>query len=83
MFTSSWLPTQNNSGHLSIISMVTALTLKKYLDKFIKYTISLPDTFKNGRSESCKTSVTYWLQLAKDSPSLSLIEKTSAKALGN
>lgn len=52
-----------------------SLDSKKYLDKFIKYTISLPDAYKNGRSEKCKTSVTYWLQLAKDSPSLSLIEK--------
>lgn len=52
-----------------------SLDSQKYLDKFIKYTISLPDTYKNGRSENCKTSVTYWLQLAKESPSLSLIEK--------
>lgn len=52
-----------------------SLDSQKYLDKFIKYTISLPDTFKNGRYENFKASVIYWLQLAKDSPKLSLIEK--------
>ncbi|MEB0324352.1 KAP family NTPase [Citrobacter portucalensis] len=52
-----------------------SLDSQKYLDKFIKYTISLPDTFKNGRYENFKASVIYWLQLAKDSPNLSLIEK--------
>ncbi|HAT7591598.1 TPA: AAA family ATPase [Citrobacter werkmanii] len=52
-----------------------SLDSQKYLDKFIKYTISLPDAFKNGRYENFKASVIYWLQLAKDSPNLSLIEK--------
>lgn len=52
-----------------------SLDSQKYLDKFIKYTISLPDTFKNGRYENFKASVIYWLQLAKDSPNLSLIEE--------
>lgn len=52
---------------------------QKYLDKFIKYTITLPDTFtKNGR-EGHKTSVEYWLQLAKENPNLSLINKSAER----
>ena len=52
-----------------------SLDSQKYLDKFIKYTISLPDTFKNGHYQNLKASVMYWLQLAKESTNLSLIEK--------
>ncbi|MFS3594044.1 KAP family NTPase [Citrobacter braakii] len=47
---------------------------QKYLDKFIKYTITLPDTFKDHRDVACKASVAYWLQLAKQNTKLKLIE---------
>ncbi|WP_068794921.1 KAP family NTPase [Enterobacter ludwigii] len=54
---------------------------QKYLDKFIKYTITLPDTFiKNGHEEH-KTSVEYWLQLAKENPNLSLINKAAGREI--
>lgn len=52
-----------------------SLDSQKYLDKFIKYTITLPDTFKNGRYETFKASVAYWSQLIKEKPNLESIEK--------
>nr|HAT2258377.1 AAA family ATPase [Citrobacter freundii] len=54
-----------------------SLDSQKYLDKFIKYTITLPDTFlKNGHDEY-KTSVEYWYQLTKETPSLLLIHQAA------
>lgn len=52
---------------------------QKYLDKFIKYTITLPDTFTKNGHEGYKTSVEYWLQLAKENPNLSLINKSAER----
>lgn len=52
-----------------------SLDSQKYLDKFIKYTITLPDTFKNGQHENFKASVAYWLYLTKENPNLGSIEK--------
>lgn len=48
---------------------------QKYLDKFIKYTIKLPDSFLNNRNEICNTSVTYWNQLSQENDSLKLIQE--------
>lgn len=52
-----------------------SLDSQKYLDKFIKYTITLPDTFKNSRHETYKASVAYWSQLIKEMPGLDSVEK--------
>ncbi|MCE9803307.1 NTPase, partial [Raoultella ornithinolytica] len=56
-----------------------SIDAQKYLDKFIKYTITLPDTFKTDRQEVRRTSVEYWLQLSKQNNSLKLIQDCAGK----
>ncbi|MEH5879953.1 KAP family NTPase [Klebsiella variicola] len=52
---------------------------QKYLDKFIKYTITLPDTFKNDTQETRRASVEYWVQLSQQNDSLKLIQECASK----
>lgn len=54
-----------------------SIDAQKYLDKFIKYTITLPETFKNDTQEVRRTSVEYWLQLSKQNDSLRLIQDSA------
>ncbi|HHU0693273.1 P-loop NTPase fold protein [Citrobacter sp. Marseille-Q3906] len=54
-----------------------SLDSQKYLDKFIKYTITLPDTFLKNGFDEYKTSVEYWSQLTKENPSLLLIHQAA------
>ena len=54
-----------------------SINSQKYLDKFIKYTITLPDSFLRNGYEMCRASSVYWAHLVKSSPTLSLVHKSA------
>lgn len=58
-----------------------SLDSQKYLDKFIKYTITLPETFSKNGYDEFRTSTEYWLHLVNETSNLVPINQIANKEI--
>lgn len=72
------LITNKTQLHASINHIYGAsIDAQKYLDKFLKYTINLPEYHKPNGYESCSTSVSHWHNLSQSHDCLFVFNKSA------